>query len=57
MTPFPVPSASEFDLGQVMAQAVSLINDVAPVWLFIIGAALGVAVLAVIINYLKEALP
>lgn len=40
-----------------MAQAVALINDVAPVWLFIIGAALGVAVLAVIINYLKEALP
>ena len=57
MQPFPVPSADSFQLGEVMAQAVALINDVAPVWLFIIGAALGVAVLAVIISYLKEALP
>lgn len=57
MQPFPVPHASQFELGDVMAQAVALINDVAPVWLFIIGAALGVAVLAVIISYLKEALP
>lgn len=57
MEQFPVPSADSFQLGAVMVQAVDLINDVAPAWLFIIGAALGVAVLAVIISYLKEALP